>query len=291
MNKIIGRKKEIKSLKDALGSTKPELIVLYGRRRIGKTFLVREVCANNMVFEFSGIYNVPYKTNLNNFNLSLKKIFPQAKKSSNWIEAFHQLSEYLGTLKNPSKKKVVFIDEFPWLDTRKSNFLQAFDNFWNSYATKRNDLLLITCGSAASYMVKKIIKSKGGLHNRLTKTIPLSPFNLWETRDLLKKNNVNLTRYDILLIYMAMGGVPFYLNQIKTGMSVAQIIDEMCFQNNGFLREEFNKIFASLFDQHDNHEKIVRALSTIRKGNTRNQILKKTKIKTGGRLSIALEEL
>jgi len=287
---LIGRKNEISILQNALKSNKPELITVYGKRRIGKTFLVRNVYKNYIQFEFSGINNCSLKQQLNNFYLTLADKNDSFKKPTDWIEAFHQLNQYISKLTS-KKKKVIFIDEFPWLDSRKSNFLSAFDNFWNSYATKRDDLVVVICGSAASYMVKNIIKSKGGLHNRITNKIQLLPFNLFETELLLKKNKVKLTRYDILQVYMAMGGVPYYLEKILPGESVAQAIDRLCFIKDGVLRNEFNNVFASLFDQHDNHEAIIRALASVRKGLTRTEIAKKSKLKSGGTLSKTLTEL
>ena len=271
-------------------SNRPELVAVYGRRRVGKTFLIREVCKSNICFEFSGIHNGSLKQQLQNFHFTLSSFGNQRKKPSDWIEAFYQLSQHIDSLKS-KKKHVIFIDEFPWLDTRKSNFLPAFDNFWNSYASKRDDLVVIICGSAASYMIKNIIKSTGGLHNRLTQKIQLLPFNLHETELLLKSNNVKYTRYDVLQIYMAMGGVPHYLEKIVPGESVSQAIDRLCFAKDGFLRTEFDTVFASLFDQHDNHELVIKTLATVRKGLTRSELLAKSKIKSGGTLSKTLVEL
>ena len=157
MTRLIGRKSEKKILSNALESDRSELIVIYGRRRIGKTFLVREVYKNRIQFEFSGIHKSKLKEQLKNFYLKLSTKDSQIKKPSDWLEAFDQLSKYFDKLKS-KKKKVLFIDEFPWLDTRKSNFLPAFDNFWNSYASLRNDLVVVICGSAASYMINNILK-------------------------------------------------------------------------------------------------------------------------------------
>jgi AAA+ ATPase superfamily predicted ATPase len=290
MNTFVGRKKEKATLLDALKSKHSELIVIYGRRRVGKTFLVRNVYRNYIQFEFSGINKIPLKQQLLNFYLTLSAKNKNLKKPTNWIEAFHQLSQYLDTVKS-NKKKVIFIDEFPWLDTRKSNFLAAFDNFWNSYATKHDNLVVVICGSAASYMIKKIVKNKGGLHNRLTQRIQLEPFNLHDTELLLKQNKVQLTRYDIIQIYMAIGGIPYYLDKILPGESVAQALDRLCFMRDGFLRTEFTNVFASLFEQHDNHEAIIRTLAAVRKGLTRTDILTKSKVKSGGTLSKTLGEL
>ena len=290
MRKLIGRKTEKTILLDALKSDRAELVVIYGRRRIGKTYLVRDVFKKNIAFEFSGIFKASLKDNLTKFHLTLLDKEPNAKKPTNWIEAFHELGKVFDKSRI-KRKQVIFIDEFPWLDTRKSGFLSAFDNFWNSYATKKDNLVVVVCGSSASYMIKKIINNKGGLHNRLTQRIQLLPFNLNETRQLLRSNKVNLSLYDIIQIYMTMGGVPHYLEKIRPGESVAQTLDRLCFNKDGFLRTEFNNVFASLFEQHENHESIIRALANVRKGLTRNVILTKSKIPSGGTLTKTLTEL
>ena len=288
--KLVGRISETMILANALKSNRPELIAVYGRRRVGKTFLIRNVYKKEIQFEFSGVHKGSMKQQLKNFYLTLSLLKSGFAKPLDWIDAFHLLGQYIESLAS-KKKKVIFIDEFPWLDTRKSNFLPAFDNFWNSFASKRDDLVVVICGSAASYMIQNIIKSKGGLHNRLTEKIPLLPFNLQETEQLLKNNSIKLSRYDILQLYMAVGGIPHYLEKVVPGESVAQTIDRLCFAKDGFLRTEFDNVFASLFDQHDNHEAIIRALASVRKGLTRNDILVKSKINSGGTLSRTLLEL
>ena len=290
MRKLIGRKSEKTILTNTLKSNRAELIVVYGRRRIGKTYLVRQVYKNNIVFEFSGIHKASLKDQLKNFYLTLSAKMPNVEKPTGWIEAFYLLRRYFDKFKT-NKKQVLFIDEFPWLDTRKSGFLSAFDNFWNSYATKKDNLVVVICGSAASYMIKNIIKNKGGLHNRLTQKIQLDPFNLYEAEQLLKYNKVRLTRYDILQIYMTLGGVPHYLEKILPGESVAQAIDRLCFDKNGFLRNEFDNVFASLFDQYENHETIVRTLVKVRKGLTRTEVMKKSNMASGGTLTKTLRDL
>lgn len=287
---LIGRDEERALLLDALESGHSELIVVHGRRRIGKTFLIRSVYEGQVSFEFSGMHRGAHRQQLKNFHMAFPaKARPKAPPAD-WIDAFDRLGRYLDKLKGKAKK-VVFIDEFPWLDGHKSGFLAAFTNFWNGYATKRKDLVVVICGSAASYMIKRVINNKGGLHNRLTRRIRLAPFNLCETEQLLRHNKVLFTRYDILQLYMVLGGVPYYLHMVKRGESVAQAIDRLCFDRQGFLRGEFNNVFASLFDNAGNHEAIVRALSLVRKGLTRNAILKKSKVPSGGTLSNTLMEL
>ncbi len=290
MRKTIGRKEEISLLSDALESNRSELIAIYGRRRVGKTFLVQKAYKNNIIFEFSGMHKAPLKKQLKNFYLKLKEKDNSLKRPTDWLEAFYHLEKYIATLKL-KKKKVIFIDEFPWLDTARSGFLSAFDNFWNSFASKRDDLVIVICGSAASYMIQNIIKSTGGLHNRITNKIQLLPFNLLETKQLLSYNKVKLSQYDILQIYMAIGGVPHYLEKITAGESVAQAIDRLCFKKDGFLRTEFQNIFNSLFTHHYNHEAVIRTLASVRKGLTRTEIGLKSKVKSGGTLTKTLSEL
>lgn len=288
---VIGREKERKILENALISSQSELIVVYGRRRIGKTFLIRETYKNQLAFEFVGMYKASTREQLKLFQQTLSNLSKvKLKAPTNWLEAFQQLKNYCDTLKG-NKKKVLFIDEFPWLDNNKSSFLKAFDNFWNSYATKRNDLVVVICGSAAAYMINKIIRNKGGLHNRLTEKIRIEPFNLSETESLLKKNHVKLTRYDILQLYMVMGGIPHYLQKIQPDESAVQAIDRLCFEKDGFLKNEFKDVFASLFGQVENHETIIRCLANVRKGLSRNALLKFTKLPSGGNLTRTLNEL
>jgi AAA+ ATPase superfamily predicted ATPase len=292
MKDIVGRKNEIALINDALASKKSELIAVYGRRRVGKTFLIREACKNNVVFEVTGLYQGNQITQLENFTKEINrrkkgKKVPTPKK---WIDAFNLLEDLLNTKKGKSKK-VVFIDEFPWIATQKSNFLTCFENFWNSYVTKRKDLVVIICGSAASYMVQKIIKNKGGLHNRISQKIRLLPFNLNETSDFLKSRGIKYTPYDILQLYMVMGGIPHYLDKLKKGDSVAQNIDRLCFHKDGALNDEFNHLFASLFDDSPRHITIIKALARVRKGLTRDALLKTSKIKGGGDFSKKIEEL
>ncbi|MEX0813834.1 MAG: ATP-binding protein [Chitinophagales bacterium] len=287
---LAGREKEVKRLEKALKSDKAELIAIFGRRRVGKTFLIREVYQSHIQFELTGLHNGLMADQLENFHFSLSNKLDSIEKPKSWLQAFGQLSEYMDGLSS-KKKKVIFIDEFPWLATRKSKFLMAFEHFWNSYAVKKNDLIVVICGSAASYMVKKIVRNKGGLHNRITEKIRLLPFNLYETKLFLKSKKIHYSDYDILKIYMTIGGVPFYLDKLEKGESVPQAIDRMFFHKDAPLRNEFKDVFASLFENHERHSAVIRALANSRKGISRKQILKKTGLVTGGRLTQTLEEL
>ena len=295
-DKIIGRLDEAQILGKALNSADPEFIAVYGRRRIGKTFLIREFYGDSICFELVGVHQAGLKIQLQNFAQSLKKamgIGIQPETPTTWFQAFTDLEQFLeslGTNKNAGKK-VIFIDELPWLNTPKSNFLESLEHFWNSYGSKQNNLILVVCGSAASWMIQKIVNSKGGLHNRLTRQIRLLPFTLNETESFLRSRGVILTRHQIISLYMAMGGVPFYLQQAEPGLSSAQIIDKVCFSKNGLLRNEFERLFSSLFDHSDQNIKIMEVLRQNRSGVSRNQILATAKIPSGGTASQILEEL
>ncbi len=292
MNKIIGREKQIELLQNALISDKSELIAIYGRRRVGKTFLIRETYAKEIIFEISGIPDGSLNDQLINFynEISKKsKKFLKKEPLTNWMEAFNMLGEYIDSLK--STKKVVFIDEFPWMYTHKSKFVQMFGHFWNSYCAKRNDLVVVICGSSASFMVNKVINDRKGLHNRISIPIRLLPFNLYETELFLKSKKIHLDRYAYLQLYMAIGGIPHYLEKIQQGDSVPVAIDRLCFQQDEILVNEFNQIFVSLFENSENHTKIVETLATSQRGMVREELIRKSKISSGGTLTKAIQEL
>jgi AAA+ ATPase superfamily predicted ATPase len=288
--KIIGRELELAFLDEILETKSADLMTITGRRRVGKTFLVKSYFHSNIDFELTGILNASMKQQLQNFSYSLNKNTTRINKyPENWLEAFRLLSKKLEKNKS-SKKKIIFIDEFPWLDTPKSNFIAAFDWFWNSWAVNQN-VLVITCGSAATWIIKNIINNKGGLHNRVTKRLHLQPFNLKETELFLKSRKVNLSRFQIVQLYNAIGGIPHYLNEIKANESAMQNIQRICFHQQGLLVNEINNLYKALFVNSELHEKIVFALAKKHKGLTRNEILNLTKISDGGTFTKTLIEL
>lgn len=293
MEKLVGRVKEKKTLEGALASNRAELIAIYGRRRVGKTFLVRSVYEKHIAFEFTGLLNGKMGEQLENFGHSMTRATNSPGKlaaPTSWSAAFVMLENFLTPILK-KKRVVVFLDEFPWINTRKSNFLRSFDYFWNAWATKQPNLTVVICGSAASWMIQNIVRSVGGLHNRITHLIPLSPFTLKETEDYLKSRMINLDQYQILQLYMVMGGIPHYLSGIKKGESATAAINRLCFTNKGYLITEFNNLYASLFEYSANHIAIVRLLSGTSKGLTRTEIIQSSTISSGGRISTVLEEL
>lgn len=293
MKEIIGRIEEKKILEQTLKSKEAELIALYGRRRVGKTYLIRNTFQKSMIFEFSGVHNASLKDQLLNFSNTLaeqlKSTVPLAVPL-NWTEAFIMLKNYAEPLLKKGKC-VIFLDEFPWLSSAKSGFLPAFEYFWNSWGTKQNNLILTICGSAASWMIQKIVNNKGGLHNRITKKIRLLPFTLAETGKYLKHLNVNLNNYQVMQIYMTLGGVPQYLKEIKPGQSAVQNIDRICFTKDGALVNEFKNLYHSLFAEADKHIAVVRALAAKPAGLTRKEIIRICGLSSGGRATLLIDEL
>ena len=290
--KVIGRTTQKQELKEALASNKPEMIALVGRRRVGKTYLVSQIYNDHIDFEITGLQYGNKREQLENFMLRMGKHFPNFELNTipkSWLKAFDSLTQALESLEKDTKL-VIFLDELPWLATRKSGFLTGLSYFWNSWAVKQN-IVVVICGSAASWMIKKVINNRGGLHNRVTRLLCLYPFTLAETEAYCQDRNIRLSRYQILQLYMTMGGIPMYLDQIKRGLSAIQNIQNICFAPSGYLRNEFERLFASLFKDYKKHVAIIRALATKRKGLTRLEIIKATKLTNSGKLTDILYEL
>ena len=287
---FIGRETELKFLNNKYNEENGQLIVLYGRRRVGKTFLVREFFDNEFTFQLSGLANSNTKEQLFNFHMTLKRyVDKDISVPQNWIEAFGQLIDYIEAY--PSSRKTIFLDELPWLDTPYSNFIQAFEHFWNGWASARHDIFLIVCGSATSWITDKLINNHGGLHNRLTYKMRLEPFTLKECEEFFNNREIELNRYQIAECYMIMGGIPYYLNMIVKGFSIYQNIDMLFFTENAQLRNEFENLYASLFKNSNSYIKVVEALSKKNKGLSRKEITELTKIPTSGNLSTILKNL
>ncbi|MCB0846110.1 MAG: AAA family ATPase [Bacteroidetes bacterium] len=290
---FIGRKKELEILHQALESSEPEMVSVIGRRRVGKTFLVKSAYEGHIDFELTGIRDISNAEQLQNFSFHLTKqsnaIVP-VKVPKNWLEAFFMLTNFLEKKKTSNRKQIVFFDELPWMASPKSGFLSGLSYFWNSWAVNQN-IVVVICGSAASWMIQKVVKNTGGLHNRITKRIIVNPFTLSETEQYLHQRGIKLNRYHIVQLYMAMGGIPHYLKEIKPGKSVVQNIDQICFSDTGLLRDEFLDLYPALFENPDKHIAVIRALSTKRQGMDREEIIKSSKLANGGSLTRTLEEL
>jgi uncharacterized protein len=290
---IIGRKNELETLDRLYASRKSEFVIIYGRRRVGKTFLINQRFADLFSFRMSALANATKEQQLINFqinfNASADKSMELVAPPLNWFDAFQSIIKFLNT--NTHSRKVIFLDELPWFDTHNSDFILGLDYFWNSWAALRSDILLIGCGSAASWMVNKIIMNRGGLHNRITERIHLSPFTLAETEAFLKQKGGVFDRYQLLELYMAVGGIPFYLDNVLLNRSVAQNIDRMFFSSGAILNVEYYALYRSLFNRYEKHILVVETLAQKAKGLTRSELLAATKLSDGGSTTTILEEL
>ena len=288
---IIGRIAEQRLLQDLLVSQKSEFVALYGRRRVGKTFLIRESLGSAFVFYSSGIQDGSTSDQLENFNTEIanfggKGLVP----AKNWREAFGNLNTLIETSKNKGKK-VVFLDEIPWMSTAKSGFLPALDHFWNRYASMRKDVLLIICGSAASWVIENIVNNTGGLHNRLTCNIYLAPFSLKECEEYYQAKGINLPRYQAAEAFMIFGGIPYYMDLFRPKYSLAQNVDAIFFEENAPLRNECQNLFRSLFRNADGHIRVIEALASKNMGKTRGELATVSGVPEGGGLTKVLGEL
>ncbi len=292
MTKLVGRTQEKEILTRAFRSSEPEMVAVIGRRRVGKTFLVREALKGKIDLEFTGIQNTTSKPQIENFHFLISEFVKHddLPVPKNWHSAFRQLIRVLGKQKKRKRKFVIFFDELPWLASKKSGFLDAFGFFWNNWASK-NNILVVICGSAASWMIQRVVQNRGGLHNRITKRIHLKPFTLRETEAYFKHQNINLNHYQIAQLYMIMGGIPHYLKEVEAGKSAVQNIDDICFSDTGLLRDEFVSLYPALFEKADNHIAVVRALGQKWKGLSRKEIVQITGLPKGGGLSKILKEL
>lgn len=287
---LIGRNYERQQLLNLCYKEESQFCAVYGRRRVGKTFLIRETFNNQFAFTHTGSYGLPREEQLDEFRLSLKKYGLKTSTLKNWRMAFHALEDLLES--SPEKgKKIVFIDELSWMDTTKSMFISALENFWNAWASARKDIVLIICGSATSWIINKIINNHGGLHNRVTMQIYLRPFTLGECEQFVSGNNIAMSRQEIAEGYMALGGIPFYWTFLQNGLSMSQNIDKMFFEENSPLKNEFNSMFSSLFENESPHLAVIEALCGKKAGLTRSEILAASGLYDNATFNNVLSEL
>lgn len=294
---IVGRKREMEGLRNLYESNKAEFVAIYGRRRVGKTFLVKEMFQDKMTFYHSGLSpfdkerKISMRDQLEAFYASLQRYgMEESSCPKSWMEAFRLLGELLDQI-DDGKRQLIFIDELPWMDTPRSKFLMAFEHFWNTWGAWHDRVMLIVCGSATSWMLDNLINSKGGLYDRLTWQIKLSPFTLGECKEFFNAKNIMLSTYDIVECYMILGGIPYYLNYLQRGKSIAQNIDLLFFDRNAKLASEFQRLFGSLFVNPDDYMKIVRLLAKRHTGYTRDEITSNLGMTSGGTFTRMLESL
>ncbi|MDR1806673.1 MAG: AAA family ATPase [Propionibacteriaceae bacterium] len=289
--RIIGRALEQDVLRRCLESGKPEFLAVYGRRRVGKTFLIREAYKDHVVFCLTGAPQATLKQQLRNFDEALDEWGGRAHApAKDWFDAFRQLKDYLRRFRH-HRRKVVFIDEISWLATQRSAFLAALDHFWNSFASTRDDLILVICGSATSWIIDNIVNARGGLHNRLTRQLRLDPFSLAECELYCRDKGIQLNRVQLAQLYMVLGGIPYYLDFLERGQSPEQAVDALFFARGAPLAGEYANLYASLFKNPERHLRIIDILSRKTAGATQRELFAALKAKPGGTLSKALLEL
>ncbi len=302
---VLCRESEKKLLSDFISESKPSFLASYGRRRIGKTFLIRESCQSaGYYLEITGIRGAALSVQLHQFDLKLAELFSELlptetsglSRSNTWLEAFQTLTDCIKKIQVQNKflKKtrfILFLDELPWLAGAKSGVMEAIEYYWNNQWSTWNYFKLIVCGSAASWMLEKIIEGKGGVHNRITHRMPLAPFTWHETAEFLKTRGFKWTAHQIMTAYLILGGVPFYLDQLKPSVSLNQNIHQICFTEGGVLQDEFDRLFGALFDDPKDYEQIVRLLAKHRYGLSREELIQNSTLSSGGHLDSRLKAL
>lgn len=299
MSTIIGRKQEIKELNTLYNSGKAELVAIYGRRRVGKTFLIDEALKGNITFRHAGLS--PVDTNVQNnkntanqlkhfYNSLILHGMKRSKTPQSWLDAFLLLEQHLQNIDN-GNRQVIFLDELPWMDTPRSGFLTAFEGFWNTWACHRDNIMVVVCGSASSWILDNMINNHGGLYGRTTHEIKLNPFTLSECEQFLNNRNVQMSRYDIVRCYMALGGIPYYLNYLEPGKSLVQCMDKLFYSVGAKLANEYDKLFQSIFSEPDTMRKIVDTLGKRHKGFSRPELLASLRITDSGSFSKRLKAL
>lgn len=287
---IIGRTEEQRRLHEAFESEYSEFAVVYGRRRVGKTFLIRETFNYKFTFQHTGLAKKNTRQQLQNFQASLRaQGYKGAPLPGNWLEAFSMLEDLIR--RSRAKRKVVFIDEMPWMDAPRSSFLPALEHFWNGFASARKDVLLIVCGSATSWITRKLLKNKKGLHNRVTYRIPLQPFTLAECERYSQYRHLDMNRRQLMEGYMALGGIPYYWSLLDREKSLALNIDRLFFARNGELRGEYTELYASLFNRPEKYLAVIETLGKKKVGMTRAEIIENGRLQDNGKLSEILEDL
>lgn len=295
MSTLIGRRDAQFELDRLCETKRSEFVVISGRRRVGKTYLVREYFGNEFAFYATGVAGGNGRAQRLSFNKSLREYGSKGGTASDWFEAFDQLEQLLSEQdvhrEELGGKRVVFIDELPWLDTPRSDFLTALELFWNRWGSAQKDLLLVVCGSATSWIIRNLFKNRGGLHNRVTARIHLEPFTLRECEEYYQLNGISLSRFQMIESYMVFGGIPYYLDLLHRRLGLAQNIDRLCFAPHGALRGEFDELYHSLFKHAERHVSVVRALATRGAGLTRDELSHRSGVANGGTLTNTLEEL
>ena len=257
---FIGRKKELSKLNDLLSKKIASLVVVKGRRRIGKSRLIEEFAKNKKYYIFSGIPPVAGTTlqsQLDEFSRQLSEQTGLPEVTVNdWSKLFHLLAD-----KTRYERTIILLDEISWMGSMDPNFLGKLKNAWDLSFKKNPELILILCGSVSYWIEKNIISSTGFL-GRISLKITLEELHLSECNELL--NHIGFTRstYEKFELLSVTGGIPHYMELINPKYSAMENIKQLCFEKDGILTDEFRFIFHDLFGRRgDIYQDIVECLS------------------------------
>jgi hypothetical protein len=285
---FVGRKNELRMLNDAYRSGKDELVVLYGRRRIGKSSLVKRFAEKKKAYyEFEALEGETTPGQINHFLQQLKKQIDDpildSVRFANWEQVFTYLTEKVINRKS-KVKKILFLDELPWMAAGRIRLVSLLKYYWDNH-WKSKHVMLILCGSVASFMVKKVLHSNA-LYGRTTIEILLKGFSPEEAARLLSKKR---SREETLNYQLVFGGVPKYLEQINTSQSFNKNMNTLCFSPHGIMLKEVERIFYSQFREPRTYLKII---NLLKNGIfSLSEISSKTKIPSGGGLKQYLKNL
>jgi AAA+ ATPase superfamily predicted ATPase len=300
---VIGREEELNTISRLYESERSEFLAIYGRRRVGKSFLIEEALGEKISFMAVGIYQKIDPDNLEKVESYRQKQLSHFYNSlieyglskagnpapTSWMEALELLKKLLQ--RKRARRKVIFIDELPWLaGPQSAELLEELGHFWNSWARKRKDIFLIVCGSATSWMVDNVMRDYGGLYGRITESIFLKPFTLEECERYWAKRGLHLSRYEIALTYMVIGGVPYYMDSIRPDRTMADNINAIYFDKDK-ARQEFKDVYTGLYSSSEIYIHVIRELGKRFYGMTRDELLKAIGKKGGGSFSDILENL
>lgn len=295
MGLIIGRKAEQRDLDEWCHSAKPELICVYGRRRVGKTYLVQNAFEGQFAFFATGSDDRRNAVQLKAFHAALRRAgCAERTVPQDWFEAFNRLRlalEQPDVVRASCGRRVVFLDEFPWLAAKRSDFLAAFSDFWNGWASCQSDLVVIICGSATSWIVKNILENTASMYNRVTRQLYVAPFDLHDVEEMTQSLRLGWSRDAVLQCYLVFGGLPYYLDMLDRRKSLSQNIDALCLGTNAPLRREVPLLMEASLGNAPLHRAILRELAQSKVGIRRMDLANRVEGGTTGSFKRALDDL
>ena len=287
---FVGRKKELSLLEESYLSSKSEIFTVYGRRRIGKSTLI-EIFARQKpnFFSFEGIEGQNSSFQIKHFTEMLKKQLQDPLLSSiqfqSWDAVFTYVSERLMTKTRPNEKIIFFLDEIQWMAAGRSSFISLLKYYWDNY-WKKSNVLMILCGSIASFMVNKVVHSKA-LYGRIDHEILLKGLHPFEAKAFFADKHKSTE--EILKYYLILGTIPKYLEYINPSRSFQWNMNKLFFSSHGSMINEIKKIFYSQFKESTIYFDIVKLLKSGPLA--LSEICTRLKIKSGGGLKRYLTNL